>query len=97
MSYLHPKRAKSPRHLALVHTLPCCVCGAYLVEAHHIRVGTMGRKASDFDTIPLCARHHNEQHPDSYSIHRNPIEFEREYGSEREQLAMTLEKLRGVA
>lgn len=94
---IKPKRHQDPRHLAQVRTLPCCACGAWPVEAHHIRIGTMGRKASDLETIPLCPRHHNEQHPDSFSIHRNPIEFTRVYGTERELLAKTLEQLKREA
>lgn len=44
----------------------------------------MGTKAPDRDALPLCPRHHNEQHPDSVSIHRNPLEFRDRYGTEEE-------------
>jgi len=53
-----PKRLKSPKHLAKVASLGCILCGSPS-QVHHIRTGQgMGLKASDFDTIPLCERHH---------------------------------------
>jgi hypothetical protein len=54
-------------------------------EAHHPKPGCgKGQKSDDRDAIPLCSKHHNEQHPDSLSIHRNPIEFRSRYGTEAE-------------
>jgi hypothetical protein len=45
--------------LAAVAALPCAVCGLEGVQVHHIRTGVgMGRKASHFETIPLCLDHH---------------------------------------
>ena len=42
-----------------VASLPCAICGAYGVHVHHIRTGIgMGRRASNFDTLPLCPEHH---------------------------------------
>ena len=58
----------------------------------------MGTKADDAWAIPLCSRHHNEQHPDSLSIHRNPIEFRLTYGTEDEiALAVNRAMKEGVA
>lgn len=54
-------------HLAKVRELPCCVCGAIGVHAHHARGGSMaengfhqakGKKVSDYLAIPLCHDHH---------------------------------------
>jgi len=68
---------KTPRkhdeaHLSFVRLLPCCICGdATMTEAAHVRYGEpragkrptgMGEKPSDCWTIPLCNKHHREQH-----------------------------------
>lgn len=46
-------------HMAYVASLPCCICGAFPVEVHHAISGRFGsRRASDFDTLPLCYNHH---------------------------------------
>ena len=56
--------AAEKRHMAAVSALGCCVCrrsgyGATPAHVHHIRTGIgMGRRASDFETIPLCPEHH---------------------------------------
>lgn len=67
-----PMKAKQPDprrnrgHLDFIRSLPCCVCGkGPRSEAAHIRAGTdggMGVKPSDRWTVPLCPRHHREQH-----------------------------------
>lgn len=46
-------------HMGRVAQLPCAICGAFGVHVHHIRTGVgMGKRASDFDTLPLCQEHH---------------------------------------
>ena len=46
-------------HLDRVASLPCAVCGRHGVHVHHIRTGIgMGRRATHFQTIPLCPEHH---------------------------------------
>lgn len=46
-------------HMDKVAQLPCAVCGARGVHVHHIRTGIgMGRRATPFQTIPLCPEHH---------------------------------------
>ena len=46
-------------YMGKVAQLPCAICGVYGVHVHHIRTGIgMGRRASDFDTLPLCPEHH---------------------------------------
>lgn len=46
-------------YMGKVASLPCAICGAHGVHVHHIRTGIgMGRRASDFDTLPLCPNHH---------------------------------------
>lgn len=63
---------KSTKYLAFVRTLPCVVCdGAYGdSEPHHLighKRGAMGAKHSDFETFPLCHRHHRELHDCGYT------------------------------
>lgn len=83
-------RIEDPAHLERLRHMGCYCCrfdglGWVPSEPHHPRPGHgTGQKADDRDAIPLCRRHHNEQHPDSVSIHRNPKEFRRIYGTEAE-------------
>lgn len=52
------------RHMGKVAALGCILCrrlgyGQTPALVHHIRTGIgMGKRASDFDTIPLCPEHH---------------------------------------
>ena len=65
-------RQKDARHLDFIRSLPCCICGDNTsTEAAHIRSGSDdhgkrptggGEKSSDKWTVPLCNRHHTEQH-----------------------------------
>jgi hypothetical protein len=67
-----PLRPKAKRHkpgakchMAKVAQLPCIICASWPVQVHHCihdRYGT--RKASDFDTIPLCPPCHRKLHSD---------------------------------
>ena len=71
------KAWRSPKYLAWVRTLPCCICGRPAGEAHHIKgIGHMsgiGIKASDAMTMPLCREHHSEMHQD---MNMQPDQFE---------------------
>ncbi len=70
----HP-RQHNDRHLDFVRSLPCVVCGNNIeTEAAHIRMSASwvgkrqtgkGEKPDDAWTIPLCGRHHREQHQGS--------------------------------
>lgn len=103
---IKPCREDDPEHLARLRRFGCWACwmdgnGWQAAEPHHPRTGGLdgpgvGQKAPDRDAIPLCSRHHNEQHPDSFSIHRNPEEFRARYGTEdqiRDQVAALLARL----
>ena len=51
------------KHLALIHDLPCGLCGTVPVEAHHILEGrTPNRKSPDGLAIPLCWSCHQDPH-----------------------------------
>ncbi len=61
--------ARDEKHLARVRASPCLACatswGDFPNEAHHIRcIGprTMGKRVSDYLTVPLCKRHHAKLH-----------------------------------
>jgi hypothetical protein len=59
-------------YLDFIRQQPCCLCGDNTtVEAAHLRVGSinddkrdtgMAEKSSDKWALPLCGRHHREQH-----------------------------------
>jgi hypothetical protein len=62
----HPKPAKPERGtkacrewMGLVAQIPCVICGDPGVQLHHCAHGRYSRtRASDFDVIPLCPKHH---------------------------------------
>lgn len=65
-------REKNDKHLDFIRSLPCAVCGNNIeTEAAHVRswhdgyakrLTGIGEKPSDKWTVPLCSRHHREQH-----------------------------------
>ena len=59
---LKPTIPRCEPYLDFVRSKGCCICG-HPAEAHHAvgRRGT-GVKPSDYGTIPLCRRHHQEVH-----------------------------------
>jgi len=91
---IKPQRQEDPEHLDRLRKFGCWACredgnGWSPAEPHHPRTGGTdgpgaGQMAPDRDAIPLCSMHHNERHPDSLSIHANPIQFRARYGTESE-------------
>lgn len=58
-------REKDAKYLRAIRKLPCLVCRQTPSEAAHVRIGSnagMGLKPHDRRTIPLCHKHHMEQH-----------------------------------
>lgn len=91
MNKVSPKRRKKHSssegkagyaYMGLVKQLPCCVpgCGAAAPSiAHHCFHGRYGsRKESDFDTIPLCAQHHDYPHKEA--IHSGKLTWATKHG-----------------
>ena len=78
--------------MARVKMLPCVICGAAPPsDAHHIicdRYGTT--KSSDFETIPLCKRHH-QVGPDA--IHNGKASWVEKYGPDHSYLDMVKAQL----
>jgi hypothetical protein len=56
------KRFTDPEYLRWVRSRPCCVCGAWPVEAHHAGLRGFGMKSADDTAIPLCTLHHRAWH-----------------------------------
>lgn len=79
---------KEKEHLNMVASLGCAVCGNMEVQIHHIRDnGSMGKKASHFETIGLCFYHHQG----AEGFHTlGKRAWEEKYGTQREHLAKTL-------
>ena len=83
------KTKQEREHLQAVVDLGCIACaklGIYdsPAEIHHIKGKfRMGRKASHFETIPLCPAHHRNG---GTSYHVNPREFTEYFGSQEELL-----------
>jgi hypothetical protein len=81
------------RHLSLIHDLPCGLCGASPVSAHHILEGrTPNRKSPDALAIPLCYDCHQG---DRNGIHGQQFMWKIYKKSELDILAETYEKLYG--
>jgi hypothetical protein len=79
-------------HMAAVATLPCVICGSRPVEVHHVICGRYGqRRASDFETIPLCPDHHRIG-PDA--IHTNKAAWEARHGPDWSYLPIVAEILK---
>ena len=65
-------RIKSKKHLNFIRQLPCCICQDNTsTEAAHVRMsdGRINKpitgnsiKPDDKYTVPLCSKHHREQH-----------------------------------
>jgi hypothetical protein len=65
-------RQKIEAHLGFIRTLPCICCGNDIeTQAAHIRFSDagmvkvnagVGSKATDYWVLPLCGKHHDEQH-----------------------------------
>lgn len=65
-------RRHDKAHLDFIRGLPCIVCGDdTTTEAAHIRMADaragkryvgMGEKPDDMYVVPLCGKHHREQH-----------------------------------
>ena len=86
--------AAAKAHLARVKALPCVICGKPgPSDAHHCFHGRYGsRKASDFETIPLCKECHQDG---PKSIHRDKAGWELRNGPDHEYLPVVADILAG--
>lgn len=80
-------------HMSKVASLGCLICNKMgfpdsPCELHHIKNLTgMGKKASSFEVIPLCPRHHR-QGVEAY--HYSPKTFTEKWGTQTKLLKDTL-------
>ncbi|MCJ8138568.1 Ref family recombination enhancement nuclease [Falsirhodobacter halotolerans] len=85
--------AAARRHIEAVKQLPCVICGASPVEVHHCYSHRYGsRKRSDFETIPLCVRHHRIG-PEA--IHQDKAAWEAANGPDTDFLSTVADMLAG--
>ena len=74
-------------YLSRVVVLGCIVCvnNGYEdseAEIHHIGNGTMGKRASNYEVIPLCETHHRTGNIGT-AVHAGRKSFEANFGSEQ--------------
>ena len=82
----------SKAHLDRVAKLPCCTCGSYGVQLHHIREGQgMAQRADDMLVIPLC----RDCHTGPCGVHGDKSMMRIKKWTELDALADTLKKLYG--
>ena len=67
-----------------VAELGCIICQRP-AEIHHIGNGTMGKRASNFEVIPLCCEHHRTG-GHGVAVHAGRRTWEAIHGTERELL-----------
>jgi hypothetical protein len=86
-------RIKDAKHLDYIRSLPCTICGDNTTtEAAHLRTSNidLGKndhgwgRPSDKWVLPLCGRHHREQHT------MNELKFWASYGIDPFLTAMKL-------
>lgn len=85
--------AEAARHMGRVAELGCIVCRRPAL-VHHINCKTMGRRANNFQTIPLCSYHHDAQQPEGVH-HLGTRVWEKRYGTEYSLLRKTMIEIYG--
>lgn len=85
-------------HLSKVASIGCIACRLMgyegtPAEIHHIGNGTMSKRASNYETIPLCHFHHRTGGHGN-AVHAGRKTFESRFKTEKEFLADTLELIR---
>jgi len=63
-SFFKKKTPRSEKYKAWIRKRSCVVCGLNdeTMEAAHMATGGIGIKASDYYCLPLCYKHHMEEH-----------------------------------
>jgi hypothetical protein len=89
-----PATKEEKRHLERVAQIPCLICNNPYVEIHHVTtLRGYGKKASHFDTIPLCAIHHRLGDR-GVAIHSGIKTWEEKHGAQIELLEKTRKLLK---
>ena len=89
-------------HMARVRALPCCICVSFgfrqttPTEAHHAICDRHGfEKVPDHETVSLCRTHHRTGENGFIAIHRGKETWVQHYGSDRDWIAWTLDRIEG--
>lgn len=90
------KKSES-KYLNKVASLGCIVCcnlgfEGTPAEIHHISNGTLSKRASNYETIPLCPFHHRTGN-NGEAVHAGIKSFESNFGTEQELLNQIMELL----
>ena len=85
------------QHIEKVLALGCIACaksGIYTpgCEVHHIGNSTMGKRASNYEILPLCPAHHRTGGY-GVAVHAGRKAWEAIYGTEQELLNQVLETI----
>ena len=60
------KTYRNRKYLDWIQGQPCIICGSRETVPHHIRHIYWGsgvaNKSHDYVSVPLCAKHHNDEH-----------------------------------
>ena len=78
-------------HMSRVSELGCIICQSP-AEIHHLRTGQGHKRATHFEVIPLCHRHHRTGGY-GVGIHAGIKSFEANFGTELSLLEKTRELL----
>lgn len=97
LDHLRMTTKAEKKHMAKVAEMGCCVCvnlglGETPAEIHHIGNGTMGKRASNYEVIPLCPTHHRLGGA-GVAVHAGRKSFEANFGTEQKLLSETMEWL----
>ena len=98
----HHKTKSEQQHLDRVAALCCVVCKNLgypdsPAGIHHVRTGQGGaQRASHFETLPLCAAHHQDG---GYGVayHAGSKIWQQNYGTELDLLAQVRRELGGAS
>jgi len=85
------------QHIEKILQIGCVACRTMGIftpdcEVHHISNKTMGKRASNLETIPLCAVHHRLGGY-GVAVHAGRKAWEATYGTERELLDQVMEMI----
>jgi hypothetical protein len=90
--YSGTKPERDAKYRALVRTQPCAVCGSWRgIEACHTGPHGYGQRASDFDCIPLCWKHHRIRRDSLHEL--GPVKFARAH---KLDVGLIVSELRGM-
>ena len=53
---------RDSKYINWIKNLPCIICQYPRSDPHHSETGGKGTKASDYTSIALCHKHHQEVH-----------------------------------